>query len=122
MATRTATINTIFLNRFCETWYMDERCAVPIASGSVAKVTPYIVEYGEPTITVEYRTIDNEKEMARDLKTYTKRLARLVAECGYTAGKFERDGVDSILFRTTMTRILKGETNGESNQTQEDRS
>jgi hypothetical protein len=104
VVTKLVTINTIFLNRFCEAWYMDERCGIPIVSGSVAKVTPYVIKYGEPTIAVEYRTINNEKEMTRDLKTYTKRLARVASECGYVAGEFEKDGVGSVLFRTTMTK------------------
>lgn len=105
METKTATINTIILNRFCEAWYMDSRCGIPIISGPTAVVVPYVIKYGEPTIEVEYRTVASEKETDRDFKTYTRRLAKLAAECGYTAGEFERSGVGSVLFRTKMTRV-----------------
>lgn len=82
---------------------MDDRCGIPIVSGSVDKVAPSVIQYGEPTIAVTYQTISNEKAAAQDFKTYTRRLAKLAAECGYTAGEFERSG-DSVIFGTTMTR------------------
>lgn len=97
-----AQINFLNLNKRCEGWFMGKNAAAPICHGTPEVVGNAIASYGAAEIEVEARTVCDPKEVARDLRTFTKRLARIAAACGYVATAFVVN--DTIL----RAQLVKG--------------
>ncbi len=81
-------INFLNLNKRCEGWFMGANCAAPLCHGTPEVVGEAIATMGAEAIEVEARTVLDPKEVARDLRTFTKRLQRIAAACGYVATQF----------------------------------
>ena len=97
-----AQINFLNLNKRCEGWFMGTNAAAPICHGKPEVVGETITAMGAELIEVEARTVCDPKEVARDLRTFTKRLQRVAAACGYIATPFVVD--DGIL----RAQLVKG--------------
>lgn len=97
----TTTINFLNLNKRCEAWFMGANAAAPICNGNPERVGEVIVVMGADIIEVEARTVADEKEVARDIRTFTKRLARIAAACGYIASQFE---VHDCILKASLVR------------------
>lgn len=83
-----AQINFLNLNKRCEGWFMGTNAAAPICHGTPEVVGEAITTMGAEAIEVEARTVIDPKEVARDLRTFTKRLQRVATACGYVATPF----------------------------------
>lgn len=105
---KVARVNRIVLNRGADLFFEGEHVFVPFGNHS-AKALPGVMEsIGADAVIVEYRTIPDPKERARDLAKFTKRVAALYPT--YNRGPWSPRVIDGHTHENvivcTLTRLV----------------
>ena len=76
-----ATANHIHLSRMTEVWYHGQNSAAAWGTKTIDDAASVLLAYGEPTVTVKFHVGRGHEK--KDLRTFSKRLAKLSQASGY---------------------------------------
>lgn len=95
--------NLLNLNKRCELYYLGANVFVPMGHCQTKQLTEMLDRFAAIDVAVEFQTSRDEKVRARDIATYTKRLASLPSCYSFTG--FSPKVIDGFE-QTTMTGRL----------------
>ena len=84
---KTLTANYLWLSKVCEFWFMNDSVGVPFRKCAVSELSETLDAIGGESVIVRFRTTDKPKEIASDLKKFSKRLATVSSL--WTVGEWE---------------------------------
>lgn len=79
MTTATLTANYLLLSKVCEFWFMADNAAVPFVKCNSGELAETLNAIGGDRVVVEFRTTSDPKEVAADIRKFSKRLAAVSA-------------------------------------------
>lgn len=104
MTTATLAANYLLLSKVCEFWFMGENVAVSLGKCSTSDLANMIDEVGGDSVVVKFHTTTSEKEVAADIRKFSKRLAAVSA--GWIVGGWQIEVVKGYPKTTQRMCVL----------------
>lgn len=89
MTTATIQANWVFFSKVCEFWFMNDNAAVPFTQCAVSAFAETLDAIGGDEVKVQFRTTEDPKEIAADVKKFSKRLAGVSPQWAVSAWEVE---------------------------------